>query len=81
MAAKKSKSPFEIPSELSELTEKNIEQASAAYGHFIDFLTQNMKACQVEHRAANRVDLKGYKIEQSSSLRRTLNVLSHWQKK
>jgi phasin len=44
MAAKKSQSPFEIPAELRELTEKNIEQARAAYEHFMDFLTQSMNA-------------------------------------
>jgi phasin family protein len=44
MSSKKTKSPFEIPPELSELTEKNIEQARAAYGHFMDFLTQSMNA-------------------------------------
>ena len=44
MSPKKSKSSFEIPSELRKLTEKNIEQARAAYGHFMDFLTQSMSA-------------------------------------
>jgi phasin len=38
------KPPFEIPSELRDLTEKNIEQARAAYGQFMDFLTQTMNA-------------------------------------
>ena len=31
---------FDIPPELRELVEKNVEQAQAAYGQFIDFLTQ-----------------------------------------
>lgn len=31
---------FDIPLELRELVEKNVEQAQAAYGQFIDFLTQ-----------------------------------------
>ncbi len=44
MASEKSKSPFEIPPELRELTENNIEQARAAYGQFMDFLTQGMSA-------------------------------------
>jgi hypothetical protein len=35
---------FEIPTELRDLTEKNIEQARAAYGQFMDFLTQTMNA-------------------------------------
>jgi len=38
------KPPFEIPPELRDLTEKNIEQARAAFGQFIDFLTQTMNA-------------------------------------
>ena len=35
-------SPFEIPQPLRELTEKNIEQARAAYGQFMDAMTQAM---------------------------------------
>jgi hypothetical protein len=35
---------FEIPPELRELAEKNIEQARAAYGQFMDFLTQAIGA-------------------------------------
>ena len=31
---------FDIPPELREMVEKNVEQAQAAYGQFIDFLTQ-----------------------------------------
>ena len=31
---------FDVPPELRELVEKNVEQAQAAYGQFIDFLTQ-----------------------------------------
>ena len=31
---------FDISPELRELVEKNVEQAQAAYGQFIDFLTQ-----------------------------------------
>src|SRR5215467_9909048 len=31
---------FDIPPALSELVEKNVEQAQAAYGQFIDFWTQ-----------------------------------------
>jgi hypothetical protein len=36
--------PFEIPSELNALAERNVEQARAAYGLFMDFLTQAMNA-------------------------------------
>jgi hypothetical protein len=35
---------FEIPPELRDLAEKNVEQARAAYGHFMDFLTQAVGA-------------------------------------
>jgi phasin len=38
------KSAFEIPPELRDLAEKNVEQARAAYGQFMDFLTQAMGA-------------------------------------
>jgi hypothetical protein len=31
---------FDIPPELREMVEKNVEQAQAAYGQFIEFLTQ-----------------------------------------
>ena len=35
-------SPFEIPQQLRELTEKNVEQARAAYGQFMDAVAQAM---------------------------------------
>jgi hypothetical protein len=35
---------FEIPPELRDLAEKNVEQARAAYGHFMEFLTQAVAA-------------------------------------
>jgi len=35
---------FEVPPELREMAEKNVEQARAAYGQFMDFLTQAMGA-------------------------------------
>ena len=34
--------PFEIPQQFRNLTEKNVEQASAAYGQFMDAMTQAM---------------------------------------
>jgi phasin len=34
--------PFEIPQQLRELTEKNVEQARAAYGQFMDAIAQTM---------------------------------------
>ena len=36
------KQPFEVPQQFRELTEQNIEQASAAYGQFMDAMTQAM---------------------------------------
>ena len=33
---------FEIPQQLRELTEKNVEQARAVYGQFMDAMTQSM---------------------------------------
>ena len=35
---------FEIPPELRDMAEKNVEQARAAYGQFMDFLTRAMGA-------------------------------------
>ena len=32
--------PFEIPQQLRELTEKNVEQARVIYGQFMDAMTQ-----------------------------------------
>jgi phasin len=38
------KPPLEIPPQLRELAEKNVEQARAAYGQFMDFLMQAVNA-------------------------------------
>lgn len=38
------KPSFEIPPELRDMAEKNVEQARAAYGQFMDFMTQAMNA-------------------------------------
>ena len=35
-----SNQPFEFPQQLRELAEKNVEQARAAYGQFMDAMTQ-----------------------------------------
>jgi hypothetical protein len=40
------KSAFDIPPQIREMAEKNVEQARAAYGQFMDFLTQAMNAWQ-----------------------------------
>jgi hypothetical protein len=34
--------PFELPKQLRELAEKNVEQARAAYAQFMDAITQAM---------------------------------------
>ena len=36
--------PFELPQQLRELAEKNVEQARAAYAQFMDAMTQAMSA-------------------------------------
>jgi hypothetical protein len=36
--------PFEIPAELHTLAERNVQQARAAYGLFMDFMIQAMDA-------------------------------------
>ena len=38
------KQPFEIPHQLRQLAEKNIEQARTAYGQFMDAMTQALSA-------------------------------------
>ncbi|MGI8853911.1 MAG: phasin family protein [Methyloceanibacter sp.] len=38
------KPSFEIPPELRDMAEKNVEQARAAYGQFMDFMTQALGA-------------------------------------
>jgi phasin len=38
------KQVFEIPRQLRELTEKNVEQARTTYGQFMDAMTQAMSA-------------------------------------
>jgi hypothetical protein len=44
---------FEIPPELREMAEKNVEQARAAYGQFMDFMAQAMGAWSKSPGAAN----------------------------
>jgi phasin len=38
------KPSFEIPPEIRDLAEKNVEQARQAYGQFMDFMSQAMSA-------------------------------------
>ncbi|WP_333794661.1 phasin family protein [Hyphomicrobium sp.] len=37
-----SQNPFEIPQQVRDLAEKNVDQARAAYGQFMDAMTQAM---------------------------------------
>jgi hypothetical protein len=52
------KPPFEIPPELREVAEKNVEQARAAYGQFMDFLTQAMGAWSQSAAGAEMTSFK-----------------------
>jgi len=55
---------FEIPPELRDLAEKNVEQARAAYGQFMDFLTQAMGAWA----NAPGAELGGFKLVQDKAI-------------
>jgi hypothetical protein len=59
------KPTFEIPPELRELAEKNIEQARAGYGQFMDFLTQTMNAWT---KSASSAELAGFKAVQERGI-------------
>ena len=50
---------FEIPPELRDMAEKNVEQARAAYGQFMDFLTQAMGAWASSPGAAEMSGFRG----------------------
>ena len=52
------KSAFEIPPQIREMAEKNVEQARAAYGQFMDFLTQAMNAWQQSAPGAQTIGFK-----------------------
>ena len=55
---------FEIPPELRDLAEKNVEQARAAYGQFMDFLTQAMGAWA----SAPGAEFGGFKTVQDKAI-------------
>ena len=57
--------PFEIPPQLRELAEKNIEQARAAYGQFMDFLTQAMDALS---KAPSKAMTSGFRAVQERAI-------------
>ena len=54
------KPPFEIPPELRDMAEKNVEQARAAYGQFMDFLTQAMGAWA---KSTGTVEMGGFNAQ------------------
>ena len=59
------KPSFEIPPELRDLAEKNVEQARAAYGKFMDFLTDAMSAWS---KSASGGELAGFKAVQERGI-------------
>jgi hypothetical protein len=56
---------FEIPPELRDLAEKNVEQARVAYGQFMDFLTQSMGAWAGSPGAA---EMSGFRAAQERAI-------------
>jgi phasin len=59
------KQPFEIPQQLRELAEKNVEQARAAYGQFMDAMTQAMGAWST---VPSNVMTSGFKVVQERAI-------------
>jgi hypothetical protein len=58
---------FEIPPELREMAEKNVEQARAAYGQFMDFMTQAIGAWQGS-ASGGTPGLAGFKVVQDKAV-------------
>ena len=58
---------FEIPPELREMAEKNVEQARAAYGQFMDFMTQAIGAWQGS-APGDTPGLAGFKVVQDKAV-------------
>ena len=58
--------PFEMPQQLRELAEKNVEQARATYAQFMDALTQAMS---VWSTAPSNVMTSGFKDIQELAIR------------
>jgi phasin len=58
--------PFEMPPQLRELAEKNIEQARAAYAHFMDAMT---KAAGAWSNASSNASASGFKDVQDLAIR------------
>ena len=58
--------PFEMPPQLRELAEKNIEQARAAYAHFMDAMTQAVNAWPT---TSSNASASGFKDVQELAVR------------
>jgi hypothetical protein len=58
--------PFEMPKQLRELAEKNVEQARAAYAQFMDAITQAMS---VWSTAPSSVMTSGFRDVQELAIR------------
>ena len=58
--------PFEMPKQLRELAEKNVEQARTAYAQFMDAMTQAMS---VWSTAPSNVMTSGFKDVQELAIR------------
>ena len=56
---------FEIPPELRDMAEKNVEQARAAYGQFMDFVTQAMGAWA---NAPGGAEMSGFRAAQERAI-------------
>jgi hypothetical protein len=62
-----SRSPFEVPEPIRELAEKNVAQARAAYGQFMDAMAQ---AVEIWSRAIPSNDVTaGFKVAQERAIR------------
>ena len=59
--------PFEIPQQMRDLAEKNVEQARAAYGQFMDAMTQAM-SMWLKGMPSNEMT-SGFKIIQEEATR------------
>lgn len=59
------KQPFEIPQQLRELAEKNVEQARAAYAQFMDAMAQAMSAWSA---VPSNVMTAGFKVVQERAI-------------
>ena len=59
------KQDFQIPQELREFAEKNVEQARVAYGQLMEFMTQAVRAWST---APSTVMASGYKVVQERAI-------------